>query len=113
MDIYACIKNNIIDNIIIFDNPEQQELDNYKELFNLDLLVKVDDLSKELACPGGTYTIEDGFIPLPQYPSWIWNKELSVHVPPIEIPTLSQEDFENNKCYIWDEESISWKLINL
>lgn len=60
------------------------------------------NLRKNYAGIGYTYNEElDAFIPPKPYPSWILNESTAQWNAPIPFP-------DDNKIYIWDEESQSW-----
>ena len=44
------------------------------------------------------------FIPIKDYPSWIWNDELNFWEPPISYP-------RDGKSYFWNESEIKWQEI--
>lgn len=57
---------------------------------------------KNYACPGGTYdSVFDCFIDPKPYPSWNLIRAKGSWVAPVPYP-------EDDKFYIWNEESISW-----
>ena len=93
---YALIKNNNVVNIIVFDNPSSDLINQFKEFHDVDLIIK--DNNK--ASIGGTY---DGskFWPLQPYPSWILNNTTWLWETPIAKPT-------DDKKYTWDETAKNW-----
>lgn len=59
---------------------------------------------KNYAGTGYTYdTDRDAFIPPKPFDSWILNEETCRWDSPVPFPT-------DGKLYVWDEDSISWKL---
>jgi hypothetical protein len=93
---YAFIKNGIVVNIAVFEKgvtPEILEL--FKNENNLDAIV----LADKNACIQGSYTNGE-FIPVPPFPSWIWNKITQTFDPPIPMPL--------DKGYSWNEETQQW-----
>lgn len=59
---------------------------------------------------GHTYDEEkDVFIPQKLYKSWVLNEEDYQWYPPIPMPTI--EDNSDQRYYLWDESTVSWKLI--
>lgn len=63
------------------------------------------NIRKNYAGIGCTYDEErDAFIPLKPYPSWILNEETCQWEVPVAYP-------EDGNLYYWDEETISWKLV--
>jgi hypothetical protein len=62
-------------------------------------------LRKNYAGIGFTYDAEkDAFIPPKPYPSWVLNEETCLWSSPVEYPL-------DGNIYLWDEESVSWKLV--
>lgn len=95
---YAYIKDNVVVNIAIFDNPEQELLNFFIQENNLDDIV----LANEKTAINGTY--EDGyFYPISPYPSWIKDTENKDWMAPIPYPS-------DGKNYYWNEENTCWTL---
>jgi hypothetical protein len=99
MDNYAFIKNGLVVICCVFDNPDENLLNTFKNTYEADIFV---NLKNEFVIPGQEYYREKFWNKQP-YPSWTrgeydWE-------PPIECPTY---DPENPKYYLWDEESTSW-----
>ena len=98
--IYAFIKDGIVTNVSVFDNPSEELLNHFKNEFNLDDIV----IEQERCSIGGTW---DGqiFIQPQPYPSctlgedYYWN-------PPIPVPTDHLE-----RSYTWNESNLSWDMI--
>jgi hypothetical protein len=66
-------------------------------------------LRKNYAGIGYTYdSVRDAFIPPKPFESWLLNEETCLWYPPVPMPN-------DDKYYIWDEETISWKerLLNI
>jgi len=62
---------------------------------------------KNYAGIGFTYdAIRDAFIPPQPFPSWVLNEDTCLWDAPVAYPTDGQQ-------YQWDEETISWVLINV
>jgi len=96
---YAFIKNGLVVNVVVFDNPSEQVLDSFIEQFNLDEII----LANYNSAVGGSYDGVRFWLPQP-YLSWVKNEETNQWDPPIPYPT----DIEN---YIWDENTTSWLLL--
>jgi hypothetical protein len=98
---YAFIKNGTIVNIVVFESPTDEDLQTYKTLYEADTFV----LATIHAEVGGSY---DGvnFIRIKgsPYPSWIWSTKIENWIPPIDYPA-------DNKHYRWDENTVSWVVI--
>ena len=95
---YVFVKNGVIENIAVFDNPSEEMLQLFKNESGCDLLL-LDENKKAIL--GGTWDGED-FIPPKPYPSWILSSEKH-WIAPVEFP----EDGEG--AFYWDEESLSWR----
>lgn len=60
---------------------------------------------KNFAGIGYTYDSQkDAFIPPKPFPSWSLNEQTCLWDPPVPYPTDGNQ-------YIWDEETLSWKVI--
>ena len=96
---YAFVKNNIVVNVAIFDDPTEELLNIFKEENNLDLIIPANEISHV----GGEY---DGikFWPPRPYNSWIKNEELNEWESPIPYP-------QDGEYYTWDEPTTSWLLL--
>lgn len=46
-----------------------------------------------------------------QFPSWVWDEGRKVWRPPVSRPGLSPEQYDQGFMPQWDEETISWKII--
>ena len=71
-------------------------------------------LRKNYAGVGMTYDEDrDAFIPKKptQYPSWVLNETTCLWEAPITMPTLTQEQIDNNNYYVWNEQNQTWDLI--
>lgn len=96
---YAFIKNNIVTNVVIFNENDIALFDSFKETYDVDDIV----LATDNACVNGEY---DGskFWSIKPYASWIKNEELNQWQAPISIP----ENIPHK--YVWSEEQVSWTL---
>jgi len=64
-----------------------------------------ENIRKNYAGIGCTYDEErDAFIPPKPFTSWILNEDTCLWDPPVQHP-------EDGNNYFWDEETLSWKLI--
>ena len=97
---YAFIKNGIVFNIAVFDDPSEEILETFKVQHGADIVIEANE-NTEI---NGTY---DGtkFWRIQPYSSWIKNEELNEWEAPIAKPEF---DPENAKYYTWDEETLSW-----
>ena len=100
---YAFIKNEIIDNILVFDTEDQEVLEHFKLLHEADSVI----LATDNAAIGGTYDGTKFWSPQP-YPSWIKNEELNIWESPIPYPTIEEG---SDEFYVWDENTTSWLLL--
>jgi hypothetical protein len=111
--------NNIVINVIVVNNNElldqdgneieQKGIDFCKSLFGQDTQwVQTSyngNFRKNYASGGGTYDKElDAFIAQKPYNSWVLNTDICKWEAPVAYPT-------DDKLYVWDESTISWKEI--
>ena len=94
---YAFIKGNDVVNIAVFDDPSEELLAHFKEEFELDDII----LATDKSAIGGTYDGAKFWTPQP-FPSWVKNEETNDWEAPVAYP-------DDEKSYIWDEETTSWK----
>lgn len=112
---YAFIKNGIVENIVVFDNPSNELLDYFKEDKGLEYIIEVDDTIKLNAIyngnsfrnpsPGPDYIFDEvtqTWIPEKPFPSAILVDGMW------QTPLPYPNDTEN--IYNWDESSLSWVL---
>jgi hypothetical protein len=97
---YAAIKNNKVVNLIVFDNPTQEELSDVANAMEVDLLIPLIVTGAGI----GSEYIDGVLRPIKDYPSWIWNSFSKIW----EAPTPKPED---DKEYLWDESTTSWKVV--
>lgn len=96
---YAFIKDGIVINCLVFDNPSEELLNLFKTENNADSIV----LATNRTAIGGEYD-GNNFWSIKPYPSWIKNEELNDWQAPIAYPN-------DGEIYIWDENTISWLLL--
>jgi hypothetical protein len=98
---FACIKNNIVENIIVIDDENVDFIQDYKISNNYDSIVE----SSLNAQVGGEY---DGelFWTLQPYPSWIKNHETNSWDAPVIYPYEDEEFY-----YRWNEDITNWEKI--
>ena len=102
----------VVDNSDILDSEKKES-----EQVGVEYLTKIfgysnwkqtsynDNFRKHYAGVGYTYDEKlDAFIPPSPYPSWTLNKDTCLWEAPTSCPT-------DNKTYVWDEESKTWKEI--
>ena len=53
----------------------------------------------------------DAFIAPKPFNSWTLNEDTCIWEAPVAMPTLTQEQIDNNNYYRWNEENLSWDLI--
>jgi hypothetical protein len=94
---YAFIKNQIVVNVAVFDDPTLELLEQFKNEFELDEIVLTPHI---YVVPSDSYA--DGkFIAQQTYNGWIFNEEEYCWNPPIAYPT-------DGLVYVWDNETLSW-----
>jgi len=68
---------------------------------------------KNHAAIGYVYDEErDAFIPKKIYNSWVLNEDTCQWEAPVAMPELTQEQYDNDNYYSWNEETQQWDLIN-
>lgn len=97
---YAFIKNEIVQNIVLFDSPTEELLNFFKQEKDLDLIIPVNGDNNAII--GSTWDGENFIKPKP-YPSWVLDSSKK-WIAPIPYPN-------NDESYYWKEESVSWILI--
>jgi hypothetical protein len=95
---YAFIKDNIVVNIVVFNDPSQELLVQFKEFHGVDNIVYCENNPK--ASIGSTYSNETFILPKP-YPSWALDENYDWQ-PPVPMPVA------DGKMYYWSEESANW-----
>lgn len=100
---YAFIKNQTVVNIVVFDDPTLELLDQFKNEFELDEIVLTPHI---YVAPSDSY-INGKFIAKQVFNSWIFNEDGYCWDPPVPYPAATPE---GELDYVWDEETISWVL---
>jgi hypothetical protein len=98
---YAFIKNGIVVNTVVFDNPNEETLAEFKNFHNVDLIIEAEEKTQV----GGTYE-NSVFWPVQPYPSWVKNEELIEWWPPVAYP-------DDGKTYKWNEDILNWEEIQV
>jgi len=103
---YAYIKNNEVVNLVIFDDPSQELLNQFINENDVDNIVIADSN----AYIGGSY---DGINFMPQKPfnSWIYNSEQNKWEAPFPYPIQFVELEDGSTFQLgfkWDEENQEW-----
>jgi hypothetical protein len=69
-------------------------------------------LRKNHAGIGYTYDEDrDAFIPKKPFTSWVLNETTCLWEAPVSMPTLTQEQIDNNNYYNWNETIKNWELV--
>jgi hypothetical protein len=69
---------------------------------------------KNFAGKGYTYDeTKDAFIPPQNYPSWTLNETTCLWEAPVPEPELTQEQFNNDQRYQWNETNQTWDLVDI
>jgi hypothetical protein len=117
---------NIIEQVISINNAvitdangvEQEQLgvDFINKLYNTRNVWKQTsyngNIRKNFAGIGFKYDqTRDAFIAPKPFNSWTLNEDTCIWEAPVAMPTLTQEQIDNNNYYRWNEENLSWDLI--
>ena len=96
---YAAIKDNLVVDVLVFDDPSQKELADISLTLGVDLLLPLTNN----AGIGSKYI--DGVLrPIQPYLSWVWNDSSKEW----DAPTAKPLD---DKKYWWNESTLTWDLI--
>jgi hypothetical protein len=98
---YALIKDSIVTNIVVFDDPTEELLSEFKEFHEVDEILVT---PHALVAPGWTWEREQFVCPQP-FPSWTINWDISAWEAPIPEPQ------EEGKQYTWNEATQSWDMV--
>jgi hypothetical protein len=80
-------------------------------MFGNKLLI-MDNIRKNFAGIGFKYDqTRDAFIAPKPFNSWTLNEDTCIWEAPVAMPTLTQEQIDNNNYYRWNEENLTWDLI--
>jgi hypothetical protein len=93
---YAFIKGTDVVNTAMFDEPSDELIELFKQEHGVDQII----LADEHTIIGGTY-INEHFVYIKPYNSWILNEETYEWEAPVAYPT-------DGKQYDWDEENLRW-----
>jgi hypothetical protein len=117
---------NIIEQVISINNAvitdangvEQEQLgvDFINKLYNTRNVWKQTsyngNIRKNFAGIGFKYDqTRDAFIAPKPFNSWTLNEDTCIWEAPVAMPTLTQEQIDNNNYYRWNEENLTWDLI--
>jgi hypothetical protein len=104
-------ESNIVLRVLVTDNEDSNGDEGYQFLVDTfgGRWIKTSyngNIRKNFAGIGYYYDEDkDVFIPPKFFNSWILDEDTCQWNAPIEVP-------DNENSYIWDEESVSWKLVN-
>lgn len=99
-------ENNILRSTAIFVDGDIETIERVKTEFNAYAYYKM-DLEKELALIDMAYWSGTRFLLPSPFPSWVFNEEINNWEAPVPLPEFDPED---PKYYVWDEDSLSWKI---
>ena len=103
---YALLKDNVVVNIVVFDDDASPELmQSITEANNATDYLSCDEYG--LTTIGGTFDGTRLWTHQP-FSSWTKNEELWCWQAPIQYPEVEEG---SDEYYIWDENTISWLLL--
>jgi hypothetical protein len=94
---YAFIKNQTVTNVIVFDDPTPELLEQFKNEYDVDEIVLAPHIYVE---PLDSY-VDGKFIAKQTYNGWVFDEEHYSWQPPIPYPS-------DGLVYVWDNETLSW-----
>lgn len=98
---YALIKDNVVVNALVFENPTEELLEQFRVEHGADLIV---ELPTKYGI-GSTWSPEEQKFTLPKPAgSWILNDD-EEWVRPIPMPV---PDLDNGIFYVWSDEEDNW-----
>lgn len=105
---FAKIKNNVVTQVIVIDNENEENGQEFINSLGIDgTWIQTSyngNIRKNFAGIGYSYNETlDAFIPPKPYASWLLDEETCTWNAPLEKPA-------NEPCY-WDEETLSWIII--
>lgn len=101
---YAFIKNNIVQDVLLFDDPSEELLESFRVSHNVDIVIEANE-----RCGIGGQWNGTNFIPLQPYPSWVdYDEELGAWFAPVPAPPIST----NTQYLVWDEPTLSWIVMD-
>jgi hypothetical protein len=95
---YAFIKDGIVINTVVIEDPSEELFDQCKNTFNLDHVIK----TTEKAVIGSSWNGLTFILPQP-HPSWILNEQEDWEAP-TPMPT-------DGGRYQWVEDDLNWQLL--
>jgi len=113
-------KGNIVEKVVVVSNDvattEQAGIDFLNQTFKTnDIWLQTSyngNIRKNFAGVGFQYDqTRDAFIAPKPFNSWILNEDTCLWEAPVAMPTLTQEQIDNNNYYIWNEQNQTWELI--
>jgi hypothetical protein len=111
---------NIVETVVVVSNDiattEQAGVDFLNNLYKTRDVWKQtsynNNIRKNFAGIGFKYDqARDAFIPPKPFNSWTLNEDTCIWEAPVAMPTLTQEQIDNNNYYRWKEENLTWDLI--
>jgi len=95
---YAFIKDSAVVNVVVFDSPDAELLNQFKEFHSMDSIIACEDNPK--AVIGSTYS--DGkFLLQKPYPSWVLDENADWQAP-TPMPVVE------GKFFYWSEDDLTW-----
>jgi hypothetical protein len=101
---YAFIKDGIVVNTVMFDDPSEELLEEFKELHGVDEIID-GIINDRIATPGDAWNGRN-FIFTQPFPSWVLDEEDN-WVAPISIP-----EGKTAAEVWWDEEATTWRDVS-
>ena len=110
IDVYAFIKDGVVINTLLFDNPETSILDHYTEMYSADTVLLVTGDAKKIINVGCIYDAPR-FVVRQPFPSWVL---LDIHEQNLDSNVSSKhwnapvEPKPSLYLQEWSEEALAW-----
>jgi hypothetical protein len=98
---YSFIKDGEVVNVVVFNNPSEELLNEFKELHGVDeiLAYSINDRLGDVGCTWNG----NNYISAQPYPSWVLNED-DLWEAPVPLP-----EGATGETHYWDEPSLSWQ----
>jgi hypothetical protein len=104
---YGFVDNdNLLLEVAVFDEENTELLEQVKELYGASAYHLIDETRPPAVIRKSVWT-GTYFTPGFDFPSWTWDMEKEIYVPPVAYP----EDAQDGVSYSWSEEQVNWVAV--